>query len=641
MRLAAVVLSALACGLSLSAQSPASRPETREVTDALPSNLKVDQFALSADGQRTYLVNSTGEVWLFDRARKTTTRLATGPAWDLNLSPAGDALAYIKAGERRGDQSVWVLPLNSGTGAASGAERRLSAQQAGAPSISPDGKLVAFARDDASGVGQSVLVAPTAGGAERVVTAGIPSSLANIRWTPDAKTLYLGVNPPVACVPEWSCLPLNQELRQPPGTIRRVAVTGGEVTTVATARTLTPGLSPDGTTLMFIDTTSTPASRRWVVANADGTRRETVTLPPTQMPAGWLRGSTIVLTSSGNVRRMRTMSLADGQSQVLADGVDALIDPTYSPDGKLMTAVARGAHAELRILNADGATQRSIPLPETFASLTTWSPDQRWIAYVGSSDTPPIHVSVVEVATGRAQPLYDLTGNQAVALRWLADSRRLVLTETFGRPDTARRVTFRTLDVAGTTTLLKEFPLGPSPAAGLAIDDTTVVLVENPQRGYRIVHLNGGGADREVAQAAGNTPASLASLSPDGQWVTLRHAPAADGTPAMTVDLDRLDGSAHKSIQLPFIASSGSNPRVIPGSNDLFVVESRRPDGGDSGIYLVSSSTQAVRKLMSYSPQFAPPELALSPDGRKLVYLMWESVPASVVTMDLSASRVR
>jgi Tol biopolymer transport system component len=640
MRFRAIALTALVCGPPLSAQSPAPRPETHELTDALPPNLKVDQFTLSADGQRTYLVNNAGEIWLFDHARKATTRLVIGPVWDLNLSPAGDALAYAKAGEHRGDQHVWVLPLDSATGAASGAERRLSAGQAGVPSISPDGKLMAFARDDASGVGQSVVVLPASGGAERVVAAGIPSSLANIRWTPDGKTLYLGVNPPVACVPEWSCLPLNQELRQPPGSIRRVAVSGGEVTTVATARTLTPGLSPDGTTLMFIDPATTPASRRWVVANADGTRRDTVTLPPTQTPAGWLRGSTIILTSSGNVRRMRTMSLADGQSQILGEGVDALMDPAWSPDGKLMSAMARGAHAELRILNGDGSTQRSIALPEAFAQLTTWSPDQRWIAYLGSSDTPPLHISVVEVATGRVQSIYDLTGNQSVTLRWLADSRRLVLTETFGRPDSARRVAFRTLDVAGATALLKEFPLGPSPAAGLAIDDTTAVLIENPQRGYRIVHLNGSGTDREVPPQGSSPPASIGALSPDGQWVTLRHAPPADGTQAMAVDLDRLDGSAHKAIQLPFIASGGTNPRVIPGSNDLLVVEARRQDG-DTGIYLVSSSTQAVRKLMTSSPQFAPPELALSPDGRKLVYLVWESVPASAVTMDLSAARVR
>src|SRR5262245_56540779 len=169
----AILAASMVCGMSLGAQSPAPRPETRELANAFPGNPKVDQFALSADGQRTYFVNSAGEAWLFDRTRKTSTRLTSGPLWDLNLSPAGDALAYAKAGEHRGDLNVWVLPLNPATGAASGAERRLSAQQSGVPAISPDGKLVAFARDDATGVGQSVIVAPIAGGSERIVAPSI------------------------------------------------------------------------------------------------------------------------------------------------------------------------------------------------------------------------------------------------------------------------------------------------------------------------------------------------------------------------------------------------------------------------------------------------------------------------------------
>ena len=655
MRLVTVVLSALVVcalrqaqgvpslsrdGLSISAQSPAVRPEARELNDVFPDNRKVDQFAVTADGHRTYFVNSAGEAWLFDRTGKTTALVAAGPLWDLNLSPTGDALAYTKAGDHRGDQFVWVLPLNPATGLASGAERRASSQQGSVPSISPDGKLIAFARDEATGVGQSVIVAPIAGGAERVVVAAIPSSLANIRWTPDGRTLYLGINPPVACVPEWSCLPLNPDLRQPPGTIRRVAVSGGEVTTVATARGLAPGLSPDGTTLMYLDASATGSARRWVVANADGTRRDTVTLPPTQSPVGWLGGSTVLLYSSGNVRRMRTMSLADGQSQVLAEGVDALMDPTWSPDGKLMMAGARGAHAELRILNADGSPQRAIPLPEIFANNTAWSPDQRWVAYIGSSETLPAHIAVVELSTGRSQRLYDLTGNQTVALRWLADSRKLVLTETFGRPETGRRVAFRLLDLAGTTTLLREFPLGAAPSAGLAVDDTTAVVMENAQNGYRVVRLNDSGNGLDVPPAGGsNSPATL-GLSADGQWLTLRHAPPADGTQGIVLEVERVDGSARKTIQLPFLPASGNNPRVLPGANDLLVLEARRPDG-ESGLYLVSARTLAVRKLFTYASQYAPPELAVSPDGRTLLYLIWESVPPAVLTMDLSAARVR
>lgn len=292
----AAALSVVA-GVSLAAQTPGVQSATHPTEDAsalVPADVKVDQFAPTADGKRTYFVNATGEIWLYAPAEKSTTRLAAGPVWDLNVSPAGTALAYTKSGAARGEQHVWIQLLDPSTGLAKGPERQISQSSSDAPAISPDGKSIAFARDDASGVGQTLVVAAVAGGAERVVATRLPSSLGMIRWTPDGKTLYFGVNPPVACVPGWSCLPLAPDVRDPPGAIDRVAASGGTVTTLATARIVVPGLSPDGKSLLFANG-GTNAAREWVVANADGTRRDTVSLPATQVPVGWLRGSTVLI----------------------------------------------------------------------------------------------------------------------------------------------------------------------------------------------------------------------------------------------------------------------------------------------------------------------------------------------------------
>src|SRR5262249_2841240 len=148
--------------------------------------------------------------------------------------------------------------------------------------------------------------------------------------TPDSKTIYIGVNPPVACVPEWSCLPLAGANRAPPGSVRRVGVNGGPVTTVASARGLWPGLSPDGTTLVYIDTT---ANRRWVVADASGKRRDTFTLPNAQAAFGWLRGSTLLVSSGGSSRRLQTLSIQDGEPHTIMESADIANDPAFTPDG--------------------------------------------------------------------------------------------------------------------------------------------------------------------------------------------------------------------------------------------------------------------------------------------------------------------
>ncbi len=303
MRFAAIAV--LLGGLSAFAQS-----EQRDLAGVLPANTRVDQFVITPDQRRTYFVSAEGDAWRYDAETKISDRIAAGPLWDLNLSPKGEALAYTKAGAARGDEAVWAVTINLATGLAAGAPHELS-RQGGVPSIAPGGKLVAFARDDANGVGQRIIIVPIDGGAERVAVDSFPSSVGNIRWTPDGKTLYFGVNPPVACVPEWSCLPLAPPLRQPPGSIRRVAVTGGPVTTVTNARNVSPGLSPDGTTLVVMDAGT---DRKWIATNADGTNAVPLALGSSQTPTGWLHGSTLIL-SSGSPPALRTLDLAAARAR--------------------------------------------------------------------------------------------------------------------------------------------------------------------------------------------------------------------------------------------------------------------------------------------------------------------------------------
>ncbi len=618
----------------LPAQSPAP---VRELRDAFPPDATMELVAMTEDSARTYFRNATGEIWMYDRARKTPTRLAAASTWDLNLSPTRDALAYTKAGERPKDHEVWVLPLNPQTGLAAGPERRLSSNGADVPSISPDGRSVAFARDDSTGVGQSIVVIPITGGMERVVVAALPSSVANIRWTPDGSTLYFGVNPPVECVPQWSCLPLAAPYRQPAGTIRRVAVSGGPVAVVATAKGLWPGLSPDGRTLAYIDTGRV---RRWVVADADGRRRDAFTLPPNQAALGWLRGSTVLVASGGRVRRLRSMTLSGQQSRVLLETTDPMFGPLWSPDGKAIALVARVAgKGELRILSADGSPQQSVPLPEPAADGIAWSPDRRWIAYTGFLADAPPHISAVELATGKVVQLHTLAEEETAVIRWLMDSRGVVVSEMYRGPDADRRVIFRLLTLDGKASVLREVALGELPSVGVAIDEHRALLVRSRPHEYRLLTLTGDSTETTILPEQAGF-ASGPVLSSDGSWFAVRRNPRAATNAQMDViDLLHTDGSSRTTIHLPFFAAPGPFMQIVGGGRELVVAENRRPDG-DPGVFLVTAATQSVRKLFSYQVRNGPPpELAVSPVDRTVLSLGWESLQPSVFTLDLAPKR--
>jgi hypothetical protein len=285
-------------------RSVAQSPAPRDLTGLLPTNGAAEQVVVLEPGQRTIYLTRGGELSTLDHKSSAVARLLAGRIWDVAVSAKGDLLAYVKGGEARTDHFIYVQSLNASSGQPAGAERRLTAVQGDAPAISPDGRFVAFARDDTNGVGQSLLVVPTVGGKERVLASAMPASIRAISWTPDGRTIYFGVNPPVPCVPEWSCLPLGESRRQW-GSIRRVPANGGEVAIVVPrAQSASPGLSPDGSTIVYRDV---EGLRRWVIADADGAPRTTITLSQTQMVQGWSGAATLIVGDGGFGRGLRSL----------------------------------------------------------------------------------------------------------------------------------------------------------------------------------------------------------------------------------------------------------------------------------------------------------------------------------------------
>jgi Tol biopolymer transport system component len=637
-RFSSLALVALGC-MPLAAQS--STLSQVSLNGLLPPEVRPRQLVSTADARRTYYTDSLGQLWMAERSARTGRLLASGSQSDLTLSPGGDALAYTRSGDASREQYVWVQRLDPRTGLAAAPPRRASAMQGDVPAISPDGRWLAFALDDSTGVGQSVaIVALVAGGGhERTVAPALSGGVAFIRWTPDGQRLYFGVNPPVPCNPDWSCLPARGGTSQVMGTIRRVDAGGGAVTTVATAHSVWPGLSPDGSVIVYADT---GRARRMVVADSGGRRLDTFVLPGNQSIEGWLARSTLLVSAPATVRRLREYSLADGHSHILLDSLDGLAAPAWSPDGKMISIVhCAASQCELRFLNADGSPRKAIPMQGPVIG-NVWSPDGRWIAHVGSAPNEPFRIHAVDVATGEVMKL-DRTSGSAT-LSWTADSRALMVTEAVGGAGGASsdaRVVFRRVDLTGTARALRAFPRAQNELGGLALDSATAVLVRVGEDVQRVA-LDASGRDAVILKKPAGVYDSPA-FSPDGQWIALRANPRrADVTRMNSLVLLRRDGTGRTTIALPFFTApggGGSSPVFAPRGDELFIGEIREP-GRASAIYRITIATGAIRKVVTLPVNsYRAPELAVSPDGRNLLYLTMETISPWLYSMDLSPIR--
>jgi len=590
------------------------------------------QLALSADMQRVYYGDSVRALWFYDRASKRTLRLADAGAGDLALAPTGSAIAYTRVAVGSADQYIWMLPLDARTGGAAGTERRVSAVPGDAPSISPDGRLIAFAYDDSAGVGQGVVVAPVVEGVERVVVPIQSSGISSIRWSPDGRSLYYTVNAPVACHPEWSCLEIKRGLKQNSGSMRRVSL-GGDVPTVLvpTLQNGWPGLSPDGSLLAYSDTGSL-----FVVADSDGRRLHAFPLPPRQTIEGWLNRSTLVLTDRGNVRRLRSYTIGDGARRLVVDDVESLIEPSPAPDGKRVSVVrCMRDQCDIGVVNVDGSVVRAIPLAERFGGGNIWSPDGRWLAYIAGAPAGERRVSAIDVATGRETTLGTLRASAATLL-WTADSRSVIVSTTIGA-DRTRHVDIQRMAFDAPPRMLRSFVVGPTPSGGNAIDPNTAVLLRDGAVTRAALH--GDSSETPVFPKSAGRISGLVTASPDMKRLAIRRA--RDGADDLTIiDVANADGEGRATIETPFWIYPGANSlRWVPGREQLIVLGGPLADDQHVGVYLVDVRTRSTRRIFTLSGRSVTGELAVSPDGGTVFYTSDEVASPRVYTMDLSSLR--
>jgi hypothetical protein len=207
------------------------------------------------------------------------------------------------------------------------------------------------------------------------------------------------------------------------------------------------------------------------------------------------------------------------------------------------------------------------------------------------------------------------------------------LTEGIHGGDGSRRAIWQ-IDLTGSAKMLREVAVEAA-ASITVLDGDQAIVTRKASRDVRLIAL-ANGEERTITVATSGVVSPRPSLSVDRQWVGF--LTGADNMRLTRLELVKLDQTTRRTIDLPFPADAASPLLVLPGATGAVVAERRVPDQPAS-VHFVNASANSTTKLFSYVVMGRPAELALSPDGRTVLYLLTEQLPPPISAIDITTIR--
>jgi len=309
------------------------------------------------------------------------------------------------------------------------------------PVLSPDGTKIAYIHIKAETCEGCLLPAEyeiyvmNADGTAPHVVAGMAGPDAEIRWSPDGKTLaYMGL--PVEPGPNAPVLPESPLYLV-------------QVDSAASPQLLSHEIggtfrwSPDGKWIAYacpVPQKNSPSRIRFCRSET-GKGEQFKVLPEGALPIGFSwspDGNRLAYIAVGKKSSALFIAGTDGSSPRSLTKVNSVtIAPQWSTDGKqiVFSDSAHGKRA-VYVINADGAARQRLTDPQLRASNPMWSPDGKQIAFTGVvHDRPQVHLVNADGSVLRAVTRDKKIGCRDIAR--LRDSKLLLLRCGYPQPSPA------------------------------------------------------------------------------------------------------------------------------------------------------------------------------------------------------------
>jgi Tol biopolymer transport system component len=564
----------------------------------------IQDLSTSPNGRFVVLGTRTS-LWMYDVASRQSWSLADGGGSELNWSPRGDRIAYVRASDADTGQYVWTMRLDANTGRARGPAQRVTTGQGDGPSVSPDGRFIAFASYD-SGQAERLTVVPVTGGPERVLAPPFPRGLEGIYWSADGRSIYFNADAPGSTV--------HSVLKATIG--RRALVT------IRSHNEWIAGMTEDRRYLVLVpvEPRVAPGDRATVIDTA-GREVGHVLLPAGTgvVYDGVLGDSDLIWVAARDQRVLEVRPVAGGCAKRLPVIGESDDIPIWSPDGtRIAFQVRDGVRTSLALVNADGTNPRVYPEAEVLrpdAWSASWSPDSRFVAIRGPGRLASARrLSLLDVDAGTIHTILEDTGHGIGIWQWRADGRAIVLA-LVDRGNWARGRIEEVTESGQRRELLplnniNGFAFVGGASAFMRMDSTAILRPLNGGPVNRLSRVPSGTSLNNVV--ASNDLRRIAGLLVDPKRHTIDQ-----------VEVFSVETGARTVLDLPFgLYPPGDRPAFLPGDSALLVFGQYRA-GTDVNLFRVPLNGDTpsvfadVGKPQSDSYISAA---SVSPDGRTVVY---------------------